>query len=162
MNVPKSLIVHHTAGPAEQTFEIINSYHKQKFNLRSSLGFYIGYQYFIDKLGKVTQGRADTDEGAHTIGMNNSSIGICLAGNFDLNMPTPKQVESLRELLKVLCAKYSIAPVNIFPHRKFTQKTCYGLKLPDSWGRDLVVNDNLMQQLSLYQKVVELLKKLLK
>ena len=146
MNKPIYLIVHHSGGTdanpladtSNHTFEIINEYHKQKWNFKSSLGYYIGYHYFIDKNGNVTQGRADTDEGAHTKGYNAKSIGICLAGNFDATLPTPAQIEALKALLLRLSNKYGITNENIVPHRKFANKTCYGRKLSDDWARNLV------------------------
>jgi len=145
-NKPQWLIVHHCGGSdadpkadtSNQTFEIVDEWHRLKWNFKSSLGHYIGYQYFIDKTGKVTQGRADTDEGAHTIGKNLSSLGICLAGNFDVTKPTQAQVDALKTLLKAKMEQYSIPLANVVPHRTFAVKSCYGNLLPDSWARDLL------------------------
>lgn len=146
MNKPQYIIIHHSGGsetnPKEDTshhtFAIVNEWHKKLWNFKSSLGHYIGYHYFIDKNGKVTQGRADTDEGAHTIGKNNSSLGICLAGNFDVTEPTKDQVASLKSLLASKMTKYSISLGNVVPHRHFANKSCYGSKLSDMWVQDLL------------------------
>lgn len=146
-NKPTFLIVHHTGGTdanpladtSHHTFDMVNDYHRQLWGFKSSLGYYIGYHFFIDKKGVITQGRADMDEGAHTIGYNKQSIGICLAGNFDATLPTKAQIDALRGLLIQLMNKHGIAAANIVPHRKFAKKTCYGTKLTDSWARDLVV-----------------------
>lgn len=150
LNKPEYLICHHTGGTdanpladtSNQKFEDVNAWHKQSPDVNlgepSSLGYYIGYHYFIDKLGKVTQGRADTDEGAHTKNYNTKSIGICLAGNFDLTEPTKAQVDALTALLKQKMAAYKIPIEKISPHRTFANKTCYGKKLPDDWARKLV------------------------
>ncbi len=148
MNIPKYLIIHHTGGTdtsplqdsADFSFAECDALHKQKFGMKSSLGFYVGYHYYIAKDGKVTQARADSDEGAHTVGYNSSSIGICLAGNFDAKDPTPAQVASLRTLLIEKKDRYSILLENIVPHRKFASKTCYGNRLPDSWASLLVMS----------------------
>lgn len=145
-NKPQLLIVHHTGGtdanPKEDTshhtFEIVNEWHKQMWNFKSSLGFYIGYHYFIDKTGKVTQGRADTDEGAHTIGKNLVSLGICLAGNFDVTDPTKEQVAALKTLLKAKMSQYGIAVSSVVPHRKYANKSCYGSRLSDAWVQNLL------------------------
>lgn len=145
-NKPQYLIVHHTGGtdanPKEDTshhtFEVVNEWHRQVFNFKSSLGFYIGYHYFIDKTGKVTQGRKDTDEGAHTIGKNLSSLGICLAGNFDVTKPTTEQVKALKALLKAKMTEYGVPLANVVPHRKFASKSCYGNLLSDAWVQDLL------------------------
>ena len=119
----------------------------------------------------MTQGRADTDEGAHTIGKNNSSIGICLAGNFDATLPTTEQIASLKKLLIEKMRQYNLSADAIVPHRTFAVKTCYGKRLTDSWARDLVTDvkpadDNLekarallAQAAEFVNQAVELLKK---
>lgn len=145
-NKPKYIILHHTSGSdsnpladtSGQTFEIVDDYHRQKWNFKSNLGHYLGYQYFIDKSGKVTQAREDTEEGAHTIGQNKSSIGICLAGNFDVTMPTTDQISALRTLLLEKMVEYSLDKSCIVPHRKFANKSCNGKLLSDNWGQILV------------------------
>ena len=163
-NVPKWLIVHHTGGAAadpradtsHHTFEMVNEYHRRLWNFRSSLGHFIGYQYFIDKAGKVTQGRADTDEGAHCLGRNRDSIGICLAGNFDVTDPTKKQEQALRDLLLSLSVKYSIPVSNIVPHRRFSNKSCYGTRLADGWAASLVATENSLKGYTTMQLIEEL------
>ena len=150
-NTPNYLIVHHTGGTdadpladtSNHTFEIVEEWHKASPNVNlgypSSLGFYIGYHYFIDKNGKVTQGRKDSDEGAHTKGYNTQSLGICLAGNFDLTEPTKAQVDALKALLKQKMTQYGIVNAKVVPHRTFANKTCYGRKLSDKWVQDILV-----------------------
>lgn len=140
LNKPEFLIVHHTGGTnadpladtSNHTFEIVKQYHL-------SLGWEdIGYHFFIDKTGKLTKGRAENYHGAHTLGYNQKSLGICLAGNFDATLPTQEQTNTLKVLLTELRKKYNISLENIVPHRKFANKTCYGSKLPDTWARSLV------------------------
>ena len=148
-NKVEMIIVHHTGGTdanpladtSGQSFEIVDEWHRKQWNFKSSLGHYIGYHYFIDKTGKVTQGRADGDTGAHTIGKNNSSLGICLAGNFSATLPTEAQVEALTKLLREKTKQYHLLPEKIFPHRKFANKECYGAKLSDTWAAELVEDD---------------------
>ena len=61
MNTPQWVIVHHTgptaydpkADTSHHTFEDVNEYHRQKWDFKSSLGYYIGYHYFIEKDGTV-------------------------------------------------------------------------------------------------------------
>jgi N-acetyl-anhydromuramyl-L-alanine amidase AmpD len=144
--MPKYLIIHHTGGTDAQPLADSSNYtvtqcdadHKVRFNMKSSLGFYVGYTYFIDKAGAVTQTRIDTEEGAHTKGYNSNSIGICLAGNFDATFPTEAQIKSLTKLLQEKTKQYSIPVSNIVPHRTFANKTCYGNKLANDWAQKLV------------------------
>lgn len=154
----KNIIVHHSGGTdfdplqdsSNYTVAMCNSDHKIRFNMKSSLGWYVGYHYFIDRAGKITQTRIDTEEGAHCKGYNNTSydkvnhpetlsVGICLAGNFDGFLPTEAQISSLKGLLKQLVDKYRIDPKNIVPHRNHAYKTCYGNKLKESWARELLI-----------------------
>ncbi len=154
MNRPRYLVIHHTGGTdanpladtSGQTFEVVNEYHRERWSAStlSSLGFYIGYHYFIDRAGVVTRGRDDEDEGAHCNqmqdgkSMNLQSIGICLAGNFDATMPTDAQVASLRQLLHDKHQQWNIPVASILPHRHWAPKTCYGRHLSDSWAHDLI------------------------
>lgn len=162
-NTPKYLIVHHTGGAelnpladtSNQIFEDINLWHRENpktwLGFYSKLGFSIGYTYFIDKTGKVTQGRDDTEQSAHCIGYNNNpwdspdkmSIGICLAGNFDVTLPTPEQIKSLRELLTQKRKEYNIPLSQIIPHRHFASKSCYGNNLSEDWARSLIAENPL-------------------
>lgn len=147
MNTPTYIIVHHTGGTdanpladtSHHTFEMVNEHHKKLWNFPSSYGYFIGYHYFISKDGKVKQGRAHKDDGAHTIGKNQSSIGVCLAGNFDATLPTDEQTLALKRLLLRLMEELKIPASKIVPHRTFAQKTCYGKRLGDDWARSLVI-----------------------
>jgi len=145
---PTHLIIHHSGGTdadpmsdsSNYTVAMCNRDHKARFNFISSLGWYVGYQYIIEKDGKVTQCRKDDEEGAHTVGQNKNSIGIMLSGNFDATDPTESQKTALRELLKQKMTQWSIPKENIVPHRKFASKTCFGKRLPDDWAQKLVVS----------------------
>lgn len=144
MSTPIEFIIHHSGGTDTQpladssnyTFAQCNADHKVRFNFISSLGFYVGYQYVIEKDGKTTQGRADTEEGAHTVGRNKDSIGIMLSGNFDATLPTQAQITALKELFKKLAPKYNIKKAS--PHRAYAKKTCYGNKLSDTWAQEIL------------------------
>lgn len=150
INKPVYLIVHHCGGSdldpmadsSNQTFEVVNEYHHNNPRVwlgeYSSLGFAIGYHYFIDKTGKITQGRADTDEGAHTVGYNTQSLGICMAGNFDATMPTYAQIASLKAILSHKMVEYNIPISRVVPHRHFANKSCYGHNLSDSWLEEIL------------------------
>ena len=136
-NFPNKFIIHHSGGTdadpladtSHHTAEMMEQYHLSK-------GWEgLGYHYVIHKDGEIWKGRPEHYHGAHTKGQNTSSIGICLAGNFDATLPTEEQVSSLRSLLIGLKAKYNIE--NIFPHRKFASKTCYGKNLSDDWASRL-------------------------
>lgn len=139
-NFPEWIIVHHSGGTdanpladtSHHTAKIMEEHHL-------SLGWNgLGYNYVIHKDGTVWKGRPEHVTGAHTVGYNQKSIGICLAGNFDATMPTKEQETALKTLLLDISTRYSIKPENIVPHRKFAVKTCYGKNLGDDWARNLI------------------------
>jgi N-acetyl-anhydromuramyl-L-alanine amidase AmpD len=88
----------------------------------------IGYHYVINRQGGVEPGRTENEIGAHTIGHNLDSIGICLAGGKRVDEPKPDsnftwtQMNSLRGLINSLLAKYPGAKV--FGHRDFAPRDC--------------------------------------
>jgi len=163
MNNPEFLIIHHTGGTNTQpladssnfTFKQCDELHK-KFGMLSALGYWCGYHYYIDKKGKVTQSRGDYEVGAHTIGYNKRSIGICLAGNFDATLPTLPQTEALTVLLTSKMALYGVPASKVVPHRLFASKTCFGRLLADNWAQSLVSKEDEMLKITLQIKILQL------
>lgn len=138
MNIPTVIVTHHTGGTdanplADSSFATVadvDSWHKARWpEFRSSRGYWVGYHYVIEKDGKVTQTREHNEEGAHVIGMNSKSIGVCFAGNFDLTLPTEAQMKTWYWLYGELLKQYPNIPT--YPHRKYATKTCHGNRLKD-------------------------------
>lgn len=144
MNKPKYIIVHHTSGTAanpladtsHHTFDTIKHWHVQGRGWKD-----IGYHWVIEKDGSVRKGRDESSSGAHAVGYNKKSIGVCLSGNFDLTFPTKEQTDALRTLLKEIVDRWNINTEDIIPHRDVANKTCYGMNLPEDWARHLVESD---------------------
>lgn len=131
-------IVVHCSDSSFGNAEIIDSWHKER-------GFSkIGYHYVIlngkiknrnyDALldGIVQEGRNLDDDpyiqgeeiGAHALGLNDCSVGICLIG---IKMFSEYQLLSLISLVKELIEKYDISIDNIIGHYETEQshgKTC--------------------------------------
>lgn len=88
----------------------------------------IGYHYVIDLDGTVEKGRVESKAGAHCVGYNNKSLGICYIGGLARDGETPKdtrteaQKAALIKLLKELKAKYPNA--KIVGHNQFAKKAC--------------------------------------
>lgn len=158
-NQPNKIIVHHSADSFNQEqFQRIDLYHKSRGFDKSELGFWLGYHYLIEKSGLCRQGRNENEIGSHCIGQNDQSIGICLAGNFDSQTPTANQKISLVKLIDYLTKKWQIPANQIFPHRKFTATTCYGIMLSDDWARTEYVNflkENLIHLLTILKALLE-------
>ena len=119
---PTKIIVHHGGGWMD--FEGVNEYHKQKWGFKSSLGFYIGYTYFIDRSGTIHQGRRDNEEGAHTKGFNQRTIGICMMGNGEEKDFTMPQYQALEGLILKKCKEYGIPKDDIYGHQNFAATLC--------------------------------------
>ncbi len=138
------IVLHHTLTDRDTTtFEAVNNYHKQLWNFKSALGYYIGYQYFITADGRVYQGRADWEPGAHTTQQNKNydSIGICLTGNFDTQEPSQAQLNSLKNLIEDLSIKHNIPFENLKFHRDYaTYKSCPGHNIPSDFYEKLLNN----------------------
>lgn len=100
-NEPKYLVFHHTASD-NMSVQAINESHKNK-----GWGG-IGYHYYIRKDGTIYKGRPEEAVGAHAIGKNRDSIGICLEGNFENTKPTEKQINSLVKLSTDMIIKYNL------------------------------------------------------
>ena len=133
MNIPKKIILHHSATD-EGTFESIKRYHMNK-------GWNdIGYHWLIEKDGSLHQGRHESLVAAHTKGHNSTSIGICLVGNFDKYKPSDRQINSLILLIRGIFKRHGNLP--IYPHSKYARKTCPGTKFPLKEVSDLSNQEN--------------------
>lgn len=121
MKTNNFIIIHHTATNKDKTtLTAINRVHQKWFNYKSSLGWYIGYHYFISGNGIIRQTRRNDDYGVHcrADNMNAKSIGICLAGNFEIEQPSEKQLISLKKILERLKKDFNIKNENILGHRE--------------------------------------------
>lgn len=71
--------------------------------------------------------------GAHALGYNEQSIGICLVGEKKNNAPTftTEQFYSLRALCLELCARYKVKPDAVFGHGETESGKAQGKTCPD-------------------------------
>jgi N-acetyl-anhydromuramyl-L-alanine amidase AmpD len=94
----------------------------------------VGYHYFIDKKGRIFTGRPHEKVGAHCIGQNAKSIGICVSGRKDFWEP---QFRSLAFIVKDLMRTYNISRNEIYPHNFFNiAKTCPNFNIDKIWVFD--------------------------
>ena len=184
----RKTIIHNSGGYGNDprastkhlTFEDIEQAHKERWSFRSTLGFYGGYTFVIEADGTLKQARAIGEMGAHTRG-HNDSIGICVVGNFTngVDSPTDAQIVSLTKLLQnlihsnfadynvILGTRLHLNTTRILPHRFYGRTSCYGTGLSDLLARDLLrvaktpQGLTVMEKLSIMQKAVETLQKVL-
>ncbi|MDU3843683.1 MAG: N-acetylmuramoyl-L-alanine amidase [Clostridium perfringens] len=120
-NNPNKIIIHNADHPNCSVYDV-DRWHKG--NGWSG----IGYHYFIRKDGSVWTGRPENAKGAHTIGQNSSSIGICLEGALMREKPTRAQLNSLYYLIADIRARRGNLPV--YGHKDFNNTDCPGINFP--------------------------------
>lgn len=122
----KYIVVHCSATKASQRnvdVKEIDKWHRQRGMFR------VGYHYVIKRDGEIQQGRALHQPGAHAIGWNHISWGVCLVGGLDeAGEPednfTLDQYHSLAMLLDEL--KHKAPQAEIIGHRDLprVKKAC--------------------------------------
>ena len=124
------IVIHHAGfpdGDKDSSAEEIHKFHQETNGWAG-----IGYHYVIRKDGTIEQGRRPQMIGAHAYQHNKNSVGICVAGNFELAKPNREQMESLKLLTAWLCQKYKLNPMKsgvIVGHRDFNDTACPGKNL---------------------------------
>lgn len=137
-------ILHHTADTSSgKQLAKVNEYHKLRFEMYSSLGYWVGYHIFIEKDGEITKTRAYFEEGAHTKGHNKEAIGICLAGNFDLEAPTLAQLNSLTLIHDELKIYHKTDDFPLKYHFNFSDTHCPGHYFQGNEWKKKIIQDNL-------------------
>ena len=107
------MIVLHCSGvkpDVNQDISILDSYHSKK-------GWKgIGYHEYVRRDGTVQHGRPVEVAGAHVVGHNKHSIGICYEGGLDADgvkadTRTPEQIRALRQLVEKYHAQFPDAVI---------------------------------------------------
>lgn len=116
----KQYAIHHTAvSRAKQPTQLyaVNRYHQNTppYNYKgrpSTLGWWVGYNYFIDVDGTVTNTRVVGEETIANVGHNCDAltrcdvISVCLAGDFNIELPSDAQIASLKKLVAGFAVSY--------------------------------------------------------
>lgn len=130
MRAIDKIILHCAATPENKHFTVedIRHWHTSPVATGGRGWSDIGYHFVIYLDGSVHAGRPIERIGAHTIGQNKTSIGICYVGGVSIDGKTPKdtrtdaQKASLIALVKELKLKYPNATVH--GHNEFAPKAC--------------------------------------
>lgn len=116
------IIVHCSATEAGKDFHAsdIDVWHRAR-------GFKsIGYHWVVAPDGSVERGRDESVTGAHCLGQNSNSIGVCYIGGLSKGHPadtrTAAQKRGLLSLITALKRKYPGASVH--SHREYAAKAC--------------------------------------
>lgn len=90
----------------------------------------VGYHFYIRKDGNIIPCRPLDKVGAHCVGQNTSSIGICYEGGIGEDGKTPKdtrtdeQKQSMKILVKGCMERFGLKPKDVYGHYMFAAKAC--------------------------------------
>lgn len=120
--VLNTIVVHHSAifnaGPAE-----IQELHMDRRGFAD-----VAYHFLIDSDGVIYEGREINIRGAHVQRFNTGSVGIVLLGNFNNDVPTQKQIDSLEKLIDYLRYTYGIR--YLAGHKDYPDQSPDGTECP--------------------------------
>lgn len=121
-----SLVIHHTGTTSTEQLAAVESNHESRGYDASVYGSHVAYHFFIGTDGTIVQNRALSERTYHTRNteVNDRSIAIVLAGDFNASHPSPAQLESVRNLVERLDAIYSFH--EIIGHREASPTGCPG------------------------------------
>lgn len=135
---PEYIILHHslTKDSGTVSWQAIRRYHVQECRWED-----IGYHFGLERVKgdvEVLCGRPLNIQGAHCLGMNRRSLGVCFVGNYDeVSVPHEMWQRGLK-LVKGLCDVANIPIANVRGHRDYAKKTCPGLQFSvDQFRKDL-------------------------
>ena len=103
------IVVHCSAVRPEQVSSAkdIDNWHKERKDRNGNHWKGIGYHFVVRRDGTIENGRPIEEQGAHCVGHNKHSIGICYEGGLNSageteDTRTPEQKRALREKLEEL------------------------------------------------------------
>ena len=105
------IVVHCSATRCNQSYSVMQLIrdHADRFG-------YTGYHYYITRDGQTYQTRHEQLVGAHAVGHNSHSLGVCYEGGLDkdghhADTRTARQKRALLDLLKRLKREYPEAQI---------------------------------------------------
>jgi N-acetylmuramoyl-L-alanine amidase len=106
-------VCHHSAGPANQSIQAIHDWHRHTLKWAG-----VGYNLLQTPDGRWHEGRGLDAVGSHAVSYNQSTVGLCLIGNFEDHPVPPARYDSLVEMCAFLLLRYDLAPVDIRGHKE--------------------------------------------
>ncbi|MGI5394554.1 peptidoglycan recognition protein family protein [Streptomyces sp. CA-251251] len=112
----KAAFVHHSATgnnyTCKQAPSVIRSIYRYHVN---SMGWRdVGYNFLVDKCGKIYEGRAGGVSkavlGAHTMGFNSNTMGIAVLGTYGSKKPSSAAVKAIAKLTAWKLGLYGVNP----------------------------------------------------
>lgn len=128
----------------EQLAAVENSHRARGYAESPYTHEHVAYHFFIGTDGTVRQLRGIDERSSHTAcdveypdkckamaAVNQHSVAIVLAGDFNLDDPGAAQMAALKTLVTQLQRRYGIPSGNVIPHREASSTACPGQRLVD-------------------------------
>lgn len=136
LNKIDQIILHYSETKPIQNIDIedIRRWHKEKGWID------VGYHFFVKRNGIIQRGRPLNVTGAHTLGQNSGSIGICWEGGVDedgtigVDNRTKKQIHSLNILISSILVTLQPDRIKIRGHRDYSGKLCPAFDANKEYG----------------------------
>ncbi len=136
------IIIHHSLT---EDGKVVNWGSIRRFHIKERGYEEIGYHYGIEKIDNEYYcliGRPEYFIGAHTLGENNDSIGICFIGNFDVVEPEEEMLRIASKLIIVpLIRRHKLFINDIYGHRDFAKKSCPGEKFDLNKLKEIILEE---------------------
>lgn len=123
------IVIHHAATDIADIVSI--------HNMHRNLGWSgIGYNFYVRKSGNIYEGRGWDHQGAHTLGYNAESIGICCEGYYHKDekgytqAPPREQVRALIKIVAMALNRYNLSGNDVYGHRDLVATACPGNLFP--------------------------------
>lgn len=100
------ITIHHSASTVNNSIRDIYDIQHEKF-----IKIGICYTFVIRKNGDIVKCHKFDELLSHAPNANNSDISICLDGNFEIENPTEKQIESLKWLVEYIKGTFNITTI---------------------------------------------------
>lgn len=143
--IPKRIFIHHslTEDGVTVSWGAIRHFHMtDPKHMYRAIGYHAGAELMRsgDRIHyEVLMGRMWHEQGAHAEGQNIDSLGFCFVGNYDIVSPLERLLfEGARFIAAYWCKALKIPPEQIFPHSKFSTKSCPGKLFPMDHFRSLI------------------------
>ena len=90
----------------------------------------VGYHFVVSPTGRIFLGRPVDRLGAHVLGHNVGTVGICLMGNFDVEQPTAAALASLEHVrVRLVPGGAAVPLLGHRDHRGHESSACPGRRL---------------------------------
>lgn len=130
------LVVHTAAGFDESRGVVVHHSAQQIRAIHMAKGWAdIGYHGYIDHDGMFDDARDDNRVGAHVLGLNDRSLGVCVSGHGDHEPFNARQMTTLINVLILWADEHDLPSERVIGHREAKgipgvpnpYKTCPGM-----------------------------------